>query len=346
MKSESKKLIKGIAIASVVSILIGLVISFIFGVTFNRPITTYLWSAGYSMSIGVPLFANGFLFRWFEKKFINWIQKPMQSIFAAFGMHMLYSSLVILGVNWFWFVFLIGHKIENFWSENFQTIISEYIAFILIATVLYAKSFFKAWRNEVEQKEKAKSEALALQYKVLQEQVNPHFLFNSLNVLNSLIDFDVEKAKQFTHELSMFYRDVLHFKNLDIIPIQEEIDFVKKYIYLQQIRFGEALQVDILIKEDIQGSVIPLSLQLLVENAIKHNEMSMAAPLKIIIGNAGNNELIVENNLQLKKTQEQSSQTGLKNLTGRYKYFTGKEIEITQNQQYFRVNLPLIQVTE
>jgi len=189
-----------------------------------------------------------------------------------------------------------------------------------------------------------KREALSLQYQVLQNQVNPHFLFNSLNVLGSLIDLDISKAKVFTRELSLFYRDLLMFKDRDIISLKEEIDFVKKYIYLQQIRFGEALQVEIIANEKIEGKVIPLSLQALVENAIKHNEISQANPLHIVIAISDDYELIVENNLQPKMLLEETSKTGLQNLAGRYRFLTGKEMVITKNNHYFRVSLPLIQL--
>lgn len=346
MKSYSRKFLKELPLAVILSILIGLVISLFFGVPLDRPLKSYLWSAGYSICIGVPLFANGYLFEWFEKRYINWIKQPVQSVFAAMGMHLFYSSLVIFSVNWFWFVFLLDSEWANFWTYNKATIISEYIIFIIIAAIIYAISFFRAWRDEVRQKEKVKREALALQYKVLQDQINPHFLFNSLNVLRSLIDLDIEKAKEFTSELSDFYRDMLHFKNQDIIPLKAEIDFVKKYIFLQQIRFGDALQVDIIANEKVDGKVIPLSLQSLVENAIKHNEMSMANPLKIIIAISDNHELVIENNVQLKGVREKSSHTGLKNLGGRYKYLTGKEMVVTKNEHYFRVSLPLIRLSE
>jgi len=346
MKHRKKNIFKGILIAAVISILLGITITILLGGPIKQSLTDYLWNAGYSISLGVPLFANGILFSWFEKRYINWISYPIKSILLALTIHLLYSSFVIFFINWFWFIKLMELSWANFWTYNRATIISEYTIFVIIAAILYAVSFFKSWRNEVQQKEQVKRESLSLQYKVLQEQINPHFLFNSLNVLGSLIDIDVDKAKTFTRELSTFYRDVLHFKNQDIISLKEEIDFVKKYIYLQQIRFGEALQVDIIANEKIDGKVIPLSLQSLVENAIKHNQMSVADPLKIVIAISDNYELIVENNLQLKKQVEKSSQTGLDNLAGRYEYLTGKKMVITSNERYFRVSMPLIRIKD
>lgn len=316
------------------------------GGSLNRSFSQYLWNAGYSVSLGLPLFANGVLFNWFEKRAIDWINKPVKSIFYALGIHLGYSSLVIFVVNWFWFIVILKQPWDNFWIQNKGTIISEYIIFVIVASIIYAISFFKAWRTQVRETEQVKGEAMALKYKVLQDQINPHFLFNSLNILGSLIEIDVQKAKEFNRELSLFYRDVLFFKDKDIISLKEEIDFVKKYIYLQQIRFGEALQVDVIANENVEGKVIPLSLQALVENAIKHNEISKASPLKIVIAISDDYELIVENNLQPKELLEETSKTGLKNLAGRYEFLTGKKMVITNNKNYFRVSLPLIKVME
>ncbi len=331
-------------IAIIVSVLIGIITSLIMGGTLNRSLVSHLWNAGYSISLGLPLFANSYLFGWFEKRYIDWIKSPVKSVFAALSLHLIYSSIVIFSVNWFWFILVLGKNWETFGGDNRATIISEYIIFIIIASIIYAVSFFRAWREQVQETEQVKNEALALKYQVLQDQINPHFLFNSLNVLGSLIDIDVPKAKEFTRELSLFYRNVLQFKDQDIISLKEEIAFVEKYIYLQQIRFGEALEVEIVANANVDGSVIPLSLQALVENAIKHNEISKAKPLKILIAVTDEQELIVENNLQPKKMVEPSSKTGLANLAGRYEFLTGKKVEIVKNGEYFRVSLPLIKV--
>lgn len=342
----NKRIILKILIAAINSILIGLVISFFLGGKISRPLSSYIWMAGYSMSIGLPLFANGFFFEWIEKRYISWIKRPLQSLTIAVSFHLVYSTIVILSVNWFWFRVVLQQDWKNFWANNKGTIISEYIIFVIVASIIYAISFFRAWRRQVQETARVKNETLALKYKVLQDQINPHFLFNSLNVLGSLIDIDFEKAKVFTRELSLFYRDVLHFKDQDIISLKEEIAFVKKYIYLQQIRFGEALEVEIVASENISGKVIPLSLQALVENAIKHNEISKANPLKIVIAVTDDNELMVENNIQLKNMPTEPSKTGLKNLAGRYEFLTGKKMIINKNDHYFRVSLPLIQLKD
>lgn len=332
--------------ASLISILIGVITQYLFSGTFNHPLSMHLWNAGYSLSIGLPLFGNGFIFDRFARRYINWIKHPFRSVIRTLGFHMVYSSVVIFTVNWFWMKVVLGQEWSNFLRMGRATIVAEYIIFVVVASIIYAISFFKAWKEEVVESEKIKREALALQYKVLQDQVNPHFLFNSLNILGSLIDLDTQKAKVFTRELSLFYRDVLQLKDRDLVPLKEEIAFVKRYIFLQQIRFGEALQVDFAANENLAGMVIPLSLQALVENAIKHNEISLANPLKIVIAVTDDHELIVENNLQPKSLYEETSGTGLQNLAGRYRFLTGKEVVITKDNGYFRVILPLIMMAD
>jgi len=333
-----------IGFAALYSVLAGLIIIWILSGTFKLSLTDYLLNAGYSLAIGMSLFANGYLFGLFEKRYISWIKFPARSLALAISLHLAYSSFVIFFVNWVWFILIGSNTWEQFWNYGKEIIISEYIVFVIIASIIYAISFFKDWKRAVQEAEKMKLEALSLKYQVLQNQVNPHFLFNSLNVLGSLIDIDIEKAKIFNRELSMFYRDVLRFKDLELIALEEEIDFMKKYIYLQEIRFGQALEVDFMIAGKVKGMVIPLSLQMLVENAIKHNEISSASPLRIYIAVTDDFELIVENNLQPKKRVEPGSHTGLKNLAGRYEFLTGKKVAITDENHYFRVILPLIKM--
>jgi len=221
----STKRVKGFLWAAFISIMIGMVTQALLSGGASLPFQAYLWNIGYSLSIGLPLFASSFLFDKFVCRFIDWIKHPVRSIFRALFFHFSYATIVIFLVNWFWIVVMSDQSWSHFLSRK-TTFIAQYIIFIVVASIIYAISFFESWRNEVQQSEMIKREALLLQYQVLQNQVNPHFLFNSLNILGSLIDLDVSKAKEFTRELSLFYRDLLMFKDRDIILLKEEIDFV------------------------------------------------------------------------------------------------------------------------
>lgn len=339
---DRKLTIRSLLSATIISIAIGTVFLLIGSHGHKITFFNFLWNAGYSTSLGLALFSNGFIFQFVERKYISWIKSPLKSIFIALGVHLSYSTVVIVSFNWLWFVLFRKQTINDFFEYGWFIIIGEYIVLVLITAIIYAKSFFKDYRNEAIEGEKLKQEAMSLQYQIMQNQVNPHFLFNALNILGSLIDVDKEKAKIFTRELSLFYRELLHFKNKEIIPLNEELSFVKKYIYLQKIRFGDNFNVEILLNENIEGEVIPMSLQMMLENAVKHNIISKNQPLSVIIGKLEGAKIFIENNHQPKENVDGSNKIGLKNLQKRYKYLTNQDLIIDSNSDYFRVTIPLI----
>lgn len=296
--------------------------------------------------MGLGLFSNGFILKYIEPRFISWIKRPAKSIIIAMLTHLFYSTTVILTVSWIYFGIILETPEGMFWAYYKFTMISVLAATIFITAVIYAKSFFTAYRQEAIEGEKLKQEAISLQYQIMQNQVNPHFLFNSLNVLGTLIDLDTEKAKMFTRELSSFYRGVLQYKNQEIIPLTDEIKFIQKYIYLQKIRFGESFNVEILLNENLEGNVIPMSLQMLLENAVKHNIISKDKPLTVLIGKLEGNEIFIENNLQPKTNVDGSNKIGLKNLQHRYNFLTNSTMKIDETNNYFRVTIPLITIEE
>jgi LytS/YehU family sensor histidine kinase len=200
--------------------------------------------------------------------------------------------------------------------------------------------FFKNWKEAAVQQEKLKREQLALQYETLKSQVNPHFLFNNLNSLTSLISTNPEKAIDFVKKLSEVYRYVLDQKDHELVALETELKFLESYIFLQKIRFETNLDVQI----DVQArnfKVIPLSVQILVENAIKHNEISDKNPLSIRIFSTDDDYLIVENRLQ-KKAGSEGSGSGIQNIKDRYEFFTDKKVIISENTEKFLVSIPLL----
>jgi two-component system LytT family sensor kinase len=328
--------------AVVISIIIGTLFMLTGTQTWKIPFSKYLWNAGYSVNLGLALFANGVIFSGVERRWISWVKYPIKSLIIALSVHILYSSFVIFFCNWLWFVVFRDQTWSEFMKYGWFIISGEYIVLFLITSIIYARSFFRQWRVQVVQGEKLKQEAIALQYQIMQNQVNPHFLFNSLNTLGSLIDLDQQKAKEFTRELSMFYRELLYFKDKDLVPLAEELNFLKKYIYLQKIRFGDNFDVQIFLNDTNGYEVIPMSVQMMIENAVKHNIISKEKPLNIIIGQSDEMEIFVENNLQLRENVSGSNKIGLKNLNERYQFLTGKEMIITRGEHFFRVTIPLI----
>ena len=337
-----KKLIKQLIFSCLISIVIGTIFLKIGTQSSYITLSNFLLNTGYSLNLGLALFANGPLFRMVERGWISWVKKPYKSLLIALSFHFTYSTIVIFFCKWFWFILIRGEKLQHFLSEDWLIIGGEYFIFFLIMAIIYAQSFFKEWRIQVIQKEKLVQEAITLQLQVMQNQVNPHFLFNSLNVLGSLIDIDKEKAKQFTRELSQFYRELLHFKDKELVPVSEEINFVQKYIYLQKIRFADNFDVQIQLDRRNEGELIPMSIQMMVENAVKHNMISREHPLRISIYQPNDSEIVVENNYQPKENIEGSNKIGLENLRQRYLFLTNKELRIEKTDKTFRVTFPIV----
>ncbi|MCB0804678.1 MAG: histidine kinase [Bacteroidales bacterium] len=187
-------------------------------------------------------------------------------------------------------------------------------------------------------------ENIISQFETLKSQVNPHFLFNSLNVLSSLIFIDQDKAAKFVRQLSKVYRYVLDHKDMDTIVLREELPFIESYIFLLKTRFDQNLQVKIEIPEEkMDHKVAPMVIQLLVENAIKHNVISRLKPLSVsITATSEDDYLTVSNNLQLKSSTERSSRIGLSNIRKRYDYLSGKKVDIIHDENHFTVKIPLL----
>lgn len=183
------------------------------------------------------------------------------------------------------------------------------------------------------------------QLDILKNQVKPHFLFNSLNTVISIIPDEPDKAINYIQKLSKVYRYILEIKDNKLIPIQDELDCINDYVYMLQIRFGENLKFE-LVEEglDKKDHIVPLSLQLLVENAVKHNIISNKKPLKIKIEKGENGNLQVSNNLQLKTQKMPSTGTGLSNIKSRYEILTERKVEIIESSEDFTVSIPLLEV--
>lgn len=212
-----------------------------------------------------------------------------------------------------------------------------------IVTLAYESVFFfQAWKEGLQRTEILAKEKIQSQLEALKNQLDPHFLFNSLNTLTYLIDDSNQEAQTYVEKLADVYRYVLLSKSKDIVPLSEELDFAEAYMYLNKVRFQDNLQIDIqLKKEDLEAKVIPLCLQMLIENAIKHNIISKDKPLKIKILSENNN-LIVENNLQEKRIFDNSTKVGLENINNRYRLLVTQSIVVEKEDQVFRVKLPYL----
>jgi two-component system, LytTR family, sensor kinase len=181
-----------------------------------------------------------------------------------------------------------------------------------------------------------------LQFQNLQNQLNPHFFFNSIASLNTLIHENQELASSFLQQLSKVYRYILQNRDKQLVSLESELKFVENYISLLKTRFNGFLTIDLKISEDVKEmKIVPVSVQVLIENALKHNSLSAESPLHISIYNE-QDTLTIENNIQLKPTVETSNKVGLENMKNLYRYLSDKKVEITTENDLFKVKIPLL----
>jgi LytS/YehU family sensor histidine kinase len=228
-----------------------------------------------------------------------------------------------------------------------------FIIFIYTLTDL-ALYTYNQYAIEQIQEIRTNRELVSLQFEVLKKQLSPHFLFNSLNTASSMLYRDVELTESFIRKLVYSYQKIFSSVKENLISLAGELDIVSAYTYLMEIRFEDAVKVDINIDKNLHDKMIPpLSLQLLVENAIKHNLINDKQPLHVIIFNEKDDYLVVKNNCisrpyyinvenkLVENPNQQSTKVGLKNLQSRYRFFTRKKIFIEKNNDFI-VKIPLL----
>ena len=213
---------------------------------------------------------------------------------------------------------------------------------IMIIAIYESIYFMNELRNSVEETENLKRESLSAQLNALRTQVNPHFLFNNLNTLCSLIPENPTHAVNFVQELSKVYRHILEVKDEKCILLKDELTVLNAYAFLLKTRFGKNLDVKINVPEEkLQKKIVPLSLQILMENAIKHNIVSSVKPLHIHVFTE-NGSLVVCNNLQIKNQVNESTGIGLDNIRNRYSLISERAVKVTTSDTNFTVSIPLI----
>lgn len=243
-------------------------------------------------------------------------------------------------------VSLVSSFSENI-SYNFQERTRSLVVVVLLTimtmAIYEAVYFFVLLKKSIREEEQAKQAIIQAQLDTLRNQAQPHFFFNTLNTLRDIIDQSPkEDAKQFVDKLSDIYRFLLESGNTNLISLKDELKFVKAYIHIQSERFGENLKLNWNIPEALSGiMIVPMSLQLLLENAIKHNVISRAKPLEVNIS-IKDDYIIVDNRIQKKSTQLPSTKIGLKNIETRYALISNRSVQIANDGSEFSVSLPLL----
>lgn len=215
---------------------------------------------------------------------------------------------------------------------------------ILVNGVKESLYYYGEWENELLRKEQLQKENIQAQYEVLKNQINPHFLFNCFNTLTELAHEDKALTIKFIQQLAQVYRFVLEHKNQQMVDLKQELGVLDSYIFLLKIRFGDNLHINTQQAITVSDySIVPLTLQILLENALKHNVVSKDKPLSINIDLSEDNKLVFRNNLQ-RKSSVQSTHIGLQNIINRYRMIADQTIDIVETATEFIVKVPLIHV--
>jgi sensor histidine kinase YesM len=218
-----------------------------------------------------------------------------------------------------------------------------YLLVFLVMAIYEAIYLFVQWRKALLEQERVRQEHIKSQLEGLRNQVNPHFLFNSLNTLMSIVADDQKLAIHYVQKMSKVFRYVLENRDEQLIPLETELEFIDNYVFLQKERFQENLQVKMDIPEEKKSSfIVPLSLQILFENAIKHNVISKKNPLTIEVYINDEGKLAVRNNLQLKNNVMPGTKVGLENIKKRYAFFTEEPVTIDDQNGFWEVTLPIV----
>lgn len=272
-------------------------------------------------------------------KHISWVKFPVKRLIVGVISTVIFTVIVAIGLLKVW-EYSQGFKFNSY--TGFISI--SLIVTFLISFFLHGREFLLQWKQSAVEAERYQKQSMEATYENLKSQVNPHFLFNSLNALTNLVYEDQDKATKFIKQLSEVYRYVLDTRDKEVVPLEEELKFLEAYVYLQQIRFGDKLSVTIKLDE-VKSMVAPLAIQMLFENAIKHNEISEENPLAISIYKEAD-FIVIENTLQPKSQLGQvSSGLGLENIKKRYAFLSDKVVEVIKKDKVFQVKLPLLSKT-
>jgi two-component system, LytTR family, sensor kinase len=254
----------------------------------------------------------------------------------------LFVSMVLFIILQYLGLLINGQNISNVFHEFIHTGFMSWFKSTIAGLTLGAVIFIiLLWQASLKREQKLREENLIFQNETLKNQVNPHFLFNSLNTLSSLVATRPDVAEEFISRLSSIYRYILENSSKDRVPLGVELSFIRDYFYLHQIRDDGKISLDIKAEDTSGFNILPVSLQILVENCIKHNKATRDKPLMILIY-LENRHIVVRNNLQRMAVSMKSTEIGLKNLAQRIKLVSARELIVEETATDFIVKIPLL----
>ncbi|MFC0878846.1 sensor histidine kinase [Saccharicrinis sp. FJH2] len=321
----------------------GSLVSYLFqGSRLFSSFSYYLKFASFGWAYGFAFwFGNGTIGRYAEKK-LDKSKNPKKTTIIGISLLLIYGIIISVSLPYIFDRFFWDMAQEDiFLDVLIKSLMVMFLDSVVIA-IYYSTQLSNHWMKSIKKNEELKRENLQAKYEVLKNKVNPHFLFNCLNTLSSVIERKPELGSDFVKKLSDIYRYVLEQSDKELVSLDVEMKFVKDYIFLSKIRFGNALTFHSTIPENKNIQVVPLGLQTLIENAIKHNIISDDMPLQIELG-IEDNFIVVKNNIQKKNIiMPDRKPHGLENLRNRFTYHSDLPIEITESDDFFTVRLPII----
>lgn len=294
------------------------------------------------LAYGVFEFGN-WQHRWMDRHATwSWLRQPARRVLTQVGTLVLMTEVFTL-VFVQLYLGLIGEPGPVTLPDLLPILLSSLYTALLLSGVYIGASFFSNWQAEAQAREEAMADAAQARLHVLQQQLDPHFLFNTLSTLTAVIEADQGRAVTFVQRLATVYRYVLQHRHTARVPLRAELQLVKAYLYLLQTRYPLGLEVEIMVDPaHCARLVLPMVVQLLVENAVKHNRIEPDAPLHIRIQTT-DEWLVVENNRQPLTRPPASTGVGLRNVTRRYEAAeAGAAVRVEQTAEWFRVSLPLL----
>ena len=283
---------------------------------------------------------HGYIFDYLDKK-ISWIEKPVKRALWGLAALIVYSVIAFTVIQLLFYFIVYGRLPVTTGSWIIGNILAPVaISFVITLTIITVE-FFKSWKKSLIKAEKLNTELMTYKYEVLRNQINPHFLFNSFNVLSDLVYEDQDAAVEFIQKLSSLYRYVLESRDMELVMLGEELEFVDSYLLLLNTRFENKLEIHLNVPAGKDDHIVPVSIQMLIENAVKHNELSDAFPLQVRISRIGE-QVVVKNSLRKKTRSDNQTGTGLENLRQQYSRFTDRRIETIHSQGAFEVRLPIL----
>jgi two-component system LytT family sensor kinase len=344
MTGDLRKLFK-IRQFIIFNILLGIVIVTLFMRGALDSIENFLFGLLWAFILSVTQWAGLVLINYLIDLRIKWIEQPVFRSVVGLITLIVYSLFAFVTVQFTMLFIRYNIVPADAWQSISHSIIYPLLISFIISIIFTAIGFFKAWRKALVDAGEMKAEMLAYKYEALRNQLNPHFLFNSFNVLSDLVYSDQKMALKFIHQMSDLFRYVLDSRDKELVLLTEEVEFIRSFIYLLKTRFENKLDIVIDLPVLPDEYIVPMTLQLLVENAVKHNEVSEAYPLIISISRR-TDYLQVENTMQKKNADVDSKNTGLKNIIQQFSFFTDKPIEIDSSNGKFRVCVPILKVAE